>query len=170
MALKWLVTVALLAVMSVSAFAEGDQDTIVNEVAAPQESAWRAIQAGATLEAQVTIGVDKISADWRHMPIVIWMRNVSDGLVTINVVKTRSGRFVPHGDLVINGPDGRDHVRFRCMMQHEFARITFAPGEVKGFMCDALHLPCSERSNEPLAPGPYYISFREGKAARVIVE
>jgi hypothetical protein len=131
---------------------------LANEIVLPSDKAWHK---SGELEVQLVLTSPEIPSYTRSLPVAIWFRNQSKTPATIRVCQHAT--FMPHGDIQVMGPDGKNVIRGACVKKHAMRNITIKPGEMRGFMCDAFNQLCARHSDGPLAKGDYDIAYKGAK-------
>lgn len=120
---------------------------------------------GEGVQVQIAVPARQIRVADARLPVVVWFRNATDKPKSVLSVYPA---FAPHGAITVTDADGKNIIVGECRKKHRTGEIVLAPGEQRGFLCDAFNQPCFGKAEGELRPGTYVVQFR--KSNKVTVE
>ena len=133
-------------------------DRSANEIPFPNDELWVEHEG---LEYQLTTSTPILLTTANSFVFYLWIRNSS--IETKNVRVVSHPKFLTHFDLVITSESGESMMIGECLKKHDFKRVAFAPGQMRGFRLDAFEGWCRRLERLPKIPSSFTLNYRGAK-------
>lgn len=130
-------------------------DQSENEIPFPVEGNW--VQHGG-MEYQLTTATPIVQTSSESFVYYIWIRNPGEEPKSIHVVSHPI--FLPHFELEVTSQDGATWLEGQCCKKHDYKRISFSPGQLRGFRMDAFQTWCRRLKSWPENSTSFTFAYR----------